>query len=121
MLSRYWIHELTRPAFEEWLENEPAPVIIIGIGSIEQHGPHLPLGTDSLTIREIIQAVAERSNSNLGTPPSAGTMYSLRAPCLLSLYTSDSPSGLQETPGIDDNILLQIRDAAPPLRDTFLS
>ena len=63
MLSRYWIHELTRPAFEQWLENEPAPVIIIGIGSIEQHGPHLPLGTDSLTIREIIQAVAERSNS----------------------------------------------------------
>jgi len=63
MLSRYWIHELTRPTFEEWVENEPAPVIIIGIGSIEQHGPHLPLGTDSLTIREIIREVAERSNS----------------------------------------------------------
>jgi len=63
MLSRYWIHEMTRPTFEEWVENEPAPVIIIGIGSIEQHGPHLPLGTDSLTIREIIREVAERSNS----------------------------------------------------------
>jgi creatinine amidohydrolase len=63
MLSRYWIHELTRPAFEEWVENEQAPVIIIGIGSIEQHGPHLPLGTDSLTIREYIHEVAKRSNS----------------------------------------------------------
>lgn len=50
MLSKFWIHELTRPAFEEWLEEEPEPVIIVGVGSLEQHGPHLPLGTDSLTV-----------------------------------------------------------------------
>jgi creatinine amidohydrolase len=63
MLSKFWLHELTRPAFEEWLEHEPDPVIIIGVGSLEQHGPHLPLGTDSLTIREYIHAVAKRTNS----------------------------------------------------------
>lgn len=63
MLSRFWIHELTRPAFEDWLKQEPAPVVIIGLGSIEQHGPHLPLGTDSLTAREYIHEVARRSNS----------------------------------------------------------
>ena len=62
-LKRFWIWELTRPAFEEWLENEPAPVVIIGIGSVEQHGPHLPLGTDSLYIHSRIHEVAERTNS----------------------------------------------------------
>jgi creatinine amidohydrolase len=63
MLSKHWIHELTRPAFEEWLEEEPAPVVVIGVGSIEQHGPHLPLGTDSLTAGRYVHEVAKRSNS----------------------------------------------------------
>jgi len=62
MLSKFWIHELTRPAFAEWLESESAPVAVIGIGSIEQHGPHLPLGMDSLAVREYIHAVAEQTN-----------------------------------------------------------
>ena len=29
MLSRHWLHELTRPAFEEWLKEEPKPVEFI--------------------------------------------------------------------------------------------
>ena len=57
ILSRFWVQELTRPAFEDWLENEP--IIIIGISAIEQHGIHLPLGTDSLGVHEI----AGRTNS----------------------------------------------------------
>jgi len=63
VLSKHWITELTRPAFEEWLQHEENPVVIIGIGSIEQHGPHLPLGMDSLAVREIIHRVAKRTNS----------------------------------------------------------
>jgi len=63
MLSRHWIHELTRPAFEEWLKEETAPVVVIGLGSLEQHGPHLPLGTDSLTACAYVHEVAKRSNS----------------------------------------------------------
>jgi len=62
-LKKFWIQELTRPAFEDWLENEPAPVVVIGIGAIEQHGLHLPLGTDSLGARAFIHEVAERTNS----------------------------------------------------------
>ena len=62
-LSRFWVQELTRPAFEDWLEHEPAPVVIIGIGAIEQHGTHLPLGTDSLGVARFIHDVASRSNS----------------------------------------------------------
>jgi creatinine amidohydrolase len=62
-LSRFWVQELTRPAFEDWLENEPAPVVIVGIGAIEQHGTHLPLGTDSLGVAKFIHDVASRTNS----------------------------------------------------------
>ena len=62
-LSKFWIHELTRPAFEDWLDKEPEPVVIIGIGSIEQHGPHLPLGMDSLAARSFIHEIAKKSNS----------------------------------------------------------
>jgi len=62
-LSRFWVQELTRPAFEDWLKHEPAPVVIIGIGAIEQHGTHLPLGTDSLGVVRFIHEVASRTNS----------------------------------------------------------
>ena len=63
VLSKFWITELTRPAFEDWLENEENPVVVIGIGSIEQHGPHLPLGMDSLAVKALIHKVASRTNS----------------------------------------------------------
>ena len=62
-LKLFWIHELTRPAFEDWLDNDENPVAVIGIGSIEQHGPHLPLGMDSLAIRCYVHEVAKRTNS----------------------------------------------------------
>jgi creatinine amidohydrolase len=62
-LSKFWITELTRPAFEDWLEHEEHPVAVIGIGSIEQHGPHLPLGMDSMAVKRYIHEVAKRSNS----------------------------------------------------------
>ncbi|HUS77525.1 MAG TPA: creatininase family protein [Patescibacteria group bacterium] len=62
-LSKFWLWELTRPAFEDWIDNESEPVVIIGIGSIEQHGPHLPLGMDSLAARYFVHEIAKRSNS----------------------------------------------------------
>ena len=62
-LSKFWLWELTRPAFEDWIENEPAPVVVLGMGSIEQHGPHLPLGMDSLGAYHFAHEVAKRTNS----------------------------------------------------------
>ena len=62
-LSKFWVQDLTRQAFVDWLENEPEPLVIIGIGAIEQHGLHLPLGCDSLGVREFIYEIASRTNS----------------------------------------------------------
>ena len=62
-LKRYWLWELTRPAFEDWLKNEPAPVVIVGLGSIEQHAVHLPLGCDSIGLTKFIYEVASKTNS----------------------------------------------------------
>jgi creatinine amidohydrolase len=71
-LSKFWVQDLTRPAFEDWLENEPVPIVIIGIGAIEQHGIHLPLGTDSLGVVEYIYDIANRTNSVCHHPCWAG-------------------------------------------------
>jgi creatinine amidohydrolase len=56
------LHELTRSAFEEWLA-QGTPVVIVAIGSIEQHGPHLPLGTDSLGAVAVARRVAEATGA----------------------------------------------------------
>lgn len=42
---------------------ESNPVIIVPFGSIEQHGPHLPLATDAWLGMKIAESVAEVTNS----------------------------------------------------------
>lgn len=44
---------------EEVQENVPKGVVIIPVGAIEQHGPHLPLNTDTVIIDEITNKVCE--------------------------------------------------------------
>lgn len=47
--------ELTRVDYERRL---PDAVVILPVGSTEQHGPHLPLGTDAIQVEEIAVRVA---------------------------------------------------------------
>ncbi len=68
MSQKVLLQDFTRPAFEEYLKEEPNPVAIIPLGSIEQHGPHLPLGTDSYAALEISKKVACRTNSIVVQP-----------------------------------------------------
>jgi len=42
------------------LENSKVDTAILPIGSIEQHGPHLPLGTDWIIVQEIAKRLAEK-------------------------------------------------------------
>jgi creatinine amidohydrolase len=55
--SRYFI-ELTQP--EIAAQFQANPLVILPAGSVEQHGPHLPTGTDIFAARVIAHAVAER-------------------------------------------------------------
>lgn len=68
MDKKVLLHQLTRSAFEEFLRKEPNPVAIIALGSIEQHGPHLPLGTDSLCALGVADEVARKTNSIVVQP-----------------------------------------------------
>ena len=57
MPSRYMI-ELTQPEIATQLKRKP--LVILPAGSVEQHGPHLPAGTDIFAAKVIAHAVAER-------------------------------------------------------------
>ena len=45
------VAELTSPAFAALVRGEAPVVVLVSVGSVEPHGPHLPLGTDT-TISE---------------------------------------------------------------------
>jgi creatinine amidohydrolase len=55
--SRYFI-ELTQPEIAAQFQKNP--LVILPAGSVEQHGPHLPAGTDIFAANVIGHAVAER-------------------------------------------------------------
>jgi creatinine amidohydrolase len=55
--SRYF-WELTQPEIAAQFKRHP--LVILPCGSVEQHGPHLPTGTDTFAANEIAHAVAER-------------------------------------------------------------
>lgn len=55
--TRYFI-DLTQPEIKAQLAGNP--LVILPAGSVEQHGPHLPTGTDIYAANVISHAVAER-------------------------------------------------------------
>jgi creatinine amidohydrolase len=57
LLSRYFI-DLTQPEIAAQFKKNP--LVILPAGSVEQHGPHLPTGTDIYAANVISHAVAER-------------------------------------------------------------
>ncbi len=65
--SRYFL-DLTQPEIAGQLRHNP--LVILPLGSVEQHGPHLPAGTDIFAARKIACAVAEQMDG-LVLPDSA--------------------------------------------------
>jgi len=72
--SRYFV-ELTQPEIAAQLKKNP--LVILPAGSVEQHGPHLPAGTDSFAANTIAHAVAERIDALVipGTPLGVTPMH----------------------------------------------
>lgn len=58
----YW-HEATRADLNETL---PEALVIVPIGSVAQHGPHLPTGTDALIARTVVDMAAEEAAGREG-------------------------------------------------------
>jgi creatinine amidohydrolase len=92
--------------YQQRLQDKGA-IVLIPCGALEQHGPHLPLGTDALLSTAIAQSVAEQINGIVAPTVSYG-------------YKSQPKSGGgQHFPGttsLDGNSLIQmIRDVVREL------
>ena len=57
---------------KETVDKDPNLRVIIPIGSLEQHGPHLPLRTDSILAEYVAKSVADRLPSVLFPPLTIG-------------------------------------------------
>ena len=50
--------DLTSPRARALLDTGPAPVLLLPVGAVEPHGPHAPLGTDSIISTAICEQAA---------------------------------------------------------------
>ncbi|CAN5662297.1 creatininase family protein [soil metagenome] len=57
MPNRILFHELTR---EELNARAAGSIVLLPTGATEQHGPHLPTGTDSYAVEHIVRSAASR-------------------------------------------------------------
>ncbi|MFT4010837.1 MAG: mycofactocin biosynthesis peptidyl-dipeptidase MftE [Nocardioidaceae bacterium] len=52
-----------------WTDLEDRPVVLVPVGSIEQHGPHLPLDTDTVIAEATARGITERLPGAVVAPP----------------------------------------------------
>ncbi|NPA96399.1 MAG: creatininase family protein [Crenarchaeota archaeon] len=50
------------------IDSNPSPVAVIAVGSVERHGDHLPLGTDTMVAHWVAERVAEELGAHLYPP-----------------------------------------------------
>ncbi len=62
-----WLDRMTSPQVREAIKNG-YHTVLIAVGSTEQHGPHLPLGTDSLAGDKLVERVAQKLGNTLVAP-----------------------------------------------------
>ena len=65
MKKNYRWDNLTSPEIRKMAENNA--IVILPIGSVEQHGPHLPVGCDYLMATNVSEKIAEKLNE-IGKP-----------------------------------------------------
>jgi creatinine amidohydrolase len=76
----------------------PPPILLVPLGSTEQHGPHLPLGTDTYVAEALARALAQaRADLVLGpTIPVGASGEHAGFPGLLSIGTEQLAAFLTE-------------------------
>lgn len=70
------MEELSWPEIEAGLRD--TKTIILPLGTMEEHGPHLPIFTDAIQAVEVAKEVARRTNVFLASPISYGVCRSTR-------------------------------------------
>ncbi|MCL5437402.1 MAG: creatininase family protein [Candidatus Thermoplasmatota archaeon] len=68
--------ELSMKGFSDAVKEDP--IVFLPVGATEEHGIHLPLGSDTIQAREICNLVAQRVNGIVLPPISYGVSTSLR-------------------------------------------
>ncbi|WP_207346103.1 creatininase [Arthrobacter sp. E3] len=66
-----FLEDMDAFAYREALTSEEA-IVLIPVGSLEQHGPHLPLGTDTILSTHFAAAVARRLGALVAQPIAYG-------------------------------------------------
>ncbi|MEM1566032.1 MAG: creatininase family protein [Candidatus Bathyarchaeia archaeon] len=66
MPKSVWYQELSWPEIVEHAKK--CDIIIIPVGSIEMHGPHCPVGVDSLNVQKMAERVAKRTGVLVAPP-----------------------------------------------------
>src|SRR4026208_423001 len=73
--QRPWrLKEMTPVAVRERLQLRPT--LIVPVGTTEQHGPHLPLGCDTI----IVERLADDLSSTFGIPRTPTVEYGVHTP-----------------------------------------
>ena len=62
--------EMDSRSFERLVERDP--IVIVPVGALEAHGPHLPLGADEIQAERTAEALAERIDGYLAPTVSYG-------------------------------------------------
>jgi creatinine amidohydrolase len=61
MRSRF-LNELTTPEVEKYL-SQGGDIALLPVGSVEMHGPHQPIGTDTMIVKAFALKLAEAANA----------------------------------------------------------
>ncbi|MDH7570844.1 MAG: creatininase family protein [Armatimonadota bacterium] len=67
--ERYRFDELTWPEVRDAARRDPPPVILLPVGTVEQHGPHLPLKVDNFLASSVCEAAARRAPGEMLVMP----------------------------------------------------
>ena len=59
----YRYDHYTWPELRDLVKKQP--VVVLPIGSVEDHGPHLPLDTDNFIISRICEEAAQQANGEI--------------------------------------------------------
>lgn len=85
------IHELYKMTWFDVKDiDRDKACFLLPIGSTEQHGPHLPLGTDDLTLTKVLQGVIEADASRIMTDPDSIVGAEIDVLCLPPILFGNS-------------------------------